>query len=151
MIPDQIERETLIEAPVETVWNVVTEPDHIARWFSDAASIDLRPGGDGSLTWDGYGTHALRVVTVERPRLFAFRWELPEGEEPREDNSLLVEFQLEPDGENTRLRVVESSLDAVTWTGERKQQVLDGHSDGWARRIVALTAYAAELHGTPAR
>lgn len=40
MIPSVIEREVLIEAPVEVVWRTVTEPGQISRWFSDAAEID---------------------------------------------------------------------------------------------------------------
>jgi uncharacterized protein YndB with AHSA1/START domain len=35
---------------VRVVWSVVNDPDNIASWFSDAADIDLRPGGDGRLT-----------------------------------------------------------------------------------------------------
>ncbi|MBS1864253.1 MAG: SRPBCC domain-containing protein [Actinobacteria bacterium] len=43
---DSIEREVRIEAPVETVWSIVTEPEQIARWFASSAEVDLRPGGD---------------------------------------------------------------------------------------------------------
>ena len=46
MVPDQIERETVIAAPVERVWALLTEAEHLGRWFGDAgAEIDLRPGG----------------------------------------------------------------------------------------------------------
>jgi uncharacterized protein YndB with AHSA1/START domain len=46
MVPDQIERETVINAPVERVWELITEAEHLGRWFGDAgAEIDLRPGG----------------------------------------------------------------------------------------------------------
>jgi len=36
VIPSQIETEILIEAPIDIVWRVVTEPDQIKQWFSDA-------------------------------------------------------------------------------------------------------------------
>ena len=45
MVPQRIEREILIEAPVDVVWDVVTQPEHISRWFSDSVELDLRPGG----------------------------------------------------------------------------------------------------------
>ena len=46
MVPDRIERETLINAPSERVWALITEAQHLGRWFGDAgAEIDLRPGG----------------------------------------------------------------------------------------------------------
>jgi uncharacterized protein YndB with AHSA1/START domain len=40
---DRIEREIAIAAPIERVWELVTEPEHVGRWFGDAgAEIDLR-------------------------------------------------------------------------------------------------------------
>src|SRR6185436_17881389 len=62
MTPDRIERETLIAAPVERVWELVTAPEHVGTWFGDAgAEIDLRPGGAMALRWEERGT-LLRVV-----------------------------------------------------------------------------------------
>jgi uncharacterized protein YndB with AHSA1/START domain len=51
MVPERIEREISIDAPLEVVWAVVTESQHISGWFSDSAQIDLRPGGELILTW----------------------------------------------------------------------------------------------------
>src|SRR3954469_22432518 len=56
MIPPRIEREILIDAPVDVVWAVVTEPEHISGWFSDSVELDLRPGGEAVLVWDGRRT-----------------------------------------------------------------------------------------------
>jgi uncharacterized protein YndB with AHSA1/START domain len=36
MVPESIEREVLIEAPVELVWSIVTEPEHVGRWHAQA-------------------------------------------------------------------------------------------------------------------
>jgi uncharacterized protein YndB with AHSA1/START domain len=33
-----IEREVLIEAPVEVVWRTITEPDQMSQWFADTAT-----------------------------------------------------------------------------------------------------------------
>lgn len=141
MIPNQVERETLIEAPVEVVWGVVTEPAQISRWFSDAAQLDLRPGGEGVLSWENHGSVRLRVERVERPHLFSFRWAYPEGAEPREDNSMLVEFTLTDEGGRTRLRVVESGLATVDWPEEEKLRYLDSHTRGWERHLGGLSEY----------
>ena len=59
MIPEQIEREVVIAAPIERVWAVVTQPEHVGTWFGDAgAEIDLRPGGaiTGSVSGRAHGT-----------------------------------------------------------------------------------------------
>ena len=38
MPTDTIEREIVIAAPVERVWEIVTEPEHMGRWFGDAGA-----------------------------------------------------------------------------------------------------------------
>jgi uncharacterized protein YndB with AHSA1/START domain len=42
---DVIEQEVPIQAPIERVWQVVTDPECVARWFGSTAEIDLRRGG----------------------------------------------------------------------------------------------------------
>jgi uncharacterized protein YndB with AHSA1/START domain len=45
LVPDRIEREIVIDAPVDVVWAVVTEPELISGWLSDSVELDLRPDG----------------------------------------------------------------------------------------------------------
>jgi uncharacterized protein YndB with AHSA1/START domain len=65
--------ETTVDAPIETVWNCWTEPEHIMKWNSasddwhtPSATNDLREGGsftsrmeakDGSMGFDFGGTY----------------------------------------------------------------------------------------------
>ena len=99
----QIEREIVIDAPVEVVWRTITEPDQITLWFADKVDLEVEPGARGYM---GFGEQGGPVVveTVEPPTRFSFRWNHPAGEEPAAGNSLLVEFTLEGEGEQTRLR-----------------------------------------------
>ena len=141
MVPERIEREILIDAPLEVVWSVITEPEHVSRWFSDSVAIDLRPGGEASLTWDDAGTYPARVETVERPTFFAFRWinsarEIA-GPAFDESKSTLVEFSLAADGAGTRLRVVE--------TGFASLQHAEENRGGWERELGELAEYVATL------
>jgi uncharacterized protein YndB with AHSA1/START domain len=142
--PDRIERDIVIEAPVDVVWRVVTEPEHIARWFSDAADVDLRPGGAGALTFTSHDHVAPFVVaTVEPPTTFAFRWSHPDGEEPVEGNSTLVTFSLAAEGSGaTRLTVVESGIQALPLDADGKQRFHDDHVEGWGTHIPELGRYA---------
>jgi uncharacterized protein YndB with AHSA1/START domain len=65
-IPDRIEREVRIDAPIERVWALVTEAEHFGGWFADSgAEIDLRPGGAMTLSWEEHGTVRARVRVVE--------------------------------------------------------------------------------------
>jgi len=144
VVPDRISREVVIDAPREKVWAIVTEPRHVARWFSDEAESDLRPGGAMLLTWHGHGTYRGRVEAVDPPHRFAFRWLRREGE-PGEGNWTLVEFTLAPEGSGTRLRVVESGFQGLSWAEADKARYVGENSAGWAHELGQLRDYAARL------
>jgi uncharacterized protein YndB with AHSA1/START domain len=143
MVPNAIEREILIDAPAEVVWDVITEPEQIREWFANEAEIELRVGGSGQFKFRPSGdTYQLRVEAVDPPHRFAFRWVQPAGTPVGEHNSLLVEFTLTREDRRTRLRVVESGFDGVDWSDERKQGYADNHSRGWTMLLGRLRDYA---------
>jgi len=143
VIPNAIEREILIDAPVEVVWRVVTEPSQIVQWFSDEAEIELRVGGSGRLAFKRSGdSYQLQVEAVEPPHRFVWRWVQPAGAIVREGGSMLVEFTLHPEAGGTRLRVVESGFDTVDWSDAEKQRYADNHSRGWESLLSRLRDYA---------
>jgi uncharacterized protein YndB with AHSA1/START domain len=145
----QIERETVIAAPVERVWALLTQPEHVGRWFSDAgAEIDLRPGGAIVLRWEEHGTGRARIVDLDPPRRFSYRWApIREhwGEEPTEANSTLVEFTLASEGDGTRLKVVESGFEALEGTDEQRRTSLEGNTEGWETQLGNVRDYAARV------
>jgi uncharacterized protein YndB with AHSA1/START domain len=149
MIADIIERETVINAPVERVWELITQAEHLGRWFGDAgAEIDLRPGGAIALRWAEHGTTRGRVVAVEPHTRFAYRWapfKDPSGGEPDEGNSTLVEFTLQPEGDGTRLRVVESGFASLATSDAQRQQNLERNTEGWEFETGQLRAYAEKV------
>ncbi len=149
MSVDQIERETTIEAPVERVWALLTESEHVGRWFGDAgAEIDLRPGGEMVMRWAEHGETRGRVEAVEPHRRFAYRWAPyrdPGGTEPDEGNSTLVEFTLSAEGDATRLRVVESGFAALACSDEQRAKNLASNTEGWGLELGDLADYAAQV------
>jgi uncharacterized protein YndB with AHSA1/START domain len=149
MVPDRIERETLIDAPAERVWELITEPEHVGRWFGDAgATIDLRPGGEMVICWSEHRTSHARVVAVEPHTRFSYRWAPfrdPGGEEPVEGNSTLVEFTLAPEGNGTRLRVVESGFSSLATSEDQRARNHAGNTSGWQQEIGELVEYASEV------
>ena len=152
MAGSRIEREVVIAAPIEVVWRTVTEPDLISQWFADRVTLDLKPGGRGELVFgasacDAAHSEAIVVETVERPTRFSFRWAHPQGEAPVADNSMLVEFTLQPEGdEHTRLRVAESDLDVVAWPTQDKARYEQEHRQGWERCFSRLVRLPIERH-----
>jgi uncharacterized protein YndB with AHSA1/START domain len=150
MVPERVEREILIEAPPEMVWAVVTEPEHIAGWFSDSAEIDLRPGGKAILTWKEHGETHWRVEAVEPPRFVSFRWIRGTETEPREGNSTLVEFSLNAEGDGTRLRVVESRFPQLEGPDEDNARYAEDHRQGWKQELDELREYVRQQARTSA-
>jgi uncharacterized protein YndB with AHSA1/START domain len=146
----KIEREVVIDAPVDAVWRTVTEPDQISQWFADRVELDATPGGAGVFIFhneEGKAIHTATLVVeaVEPPTRFSFRWCHPEGAVPVSDNSILVEFTLRPDGgERTRLRVAESGLDLVAWPEDDKVRYAEEHRKGWANFVDRLAGLLAD-------
>jgi uncharacterized protein YndB with AHSA1/START domain len=154
MLTDRIEREIRIDAPIDVVWSVVTEPEQITQWFSDSADLDLRPGAEGTLTFRGSrkgsrpndsqseGIVNLRVERVEAPRYFSFRWDYARGMEPDQSDGPLVEFTLAEDGDGTRLTLVESGLQRLGWTDDQNGRYIADHRRGWDHHLGLLRAQA---------
>ncbi len=152
MADDSVEREVLIEASPEVVWGVITEPEQISRWFSDEADLEGRVGTDGALTWKPGGrggdkdfdnTVPIRVVEAEPFRRFAFRWNHPQGAQPDQHNSALVEFSLIAQDTGTLLRVVESGIEAVTSGEQDRTRYVEEHEHGWGKHFGELLDYVA--------
>jgi uncharacterized protein YndB with AHSA1/START domain len=146
---DSIEREVMIDAPVERVWELVTQAEHLGRWFGDAgAEVDLRPGGAMELRWSEHGSSRARIEAVEPPRSFAFRWAPftdPGGTDPSDGNSTRVEFSLVAEGDGTRLRVVESGFDALATSEEQRRRNFEDNTDGWRQELGELQEYATRV------
>jgi uncharacterized protein YndB with AHSA1/START domain len=145
---DSIRSEISIAAPPERVWSLLTEAEHLGRWFGDAgAEIDLRPGGEVVLRWTEHGTTHGVVESVEPHTRFALRWapfKDPGGTLPVAGNSTLIEFTLAPAGEGTQLTVVESGFDSLECSTERRAGNLAGNTQGWAHELGELTDYATK-------
>ena len=142
----QIERDIQIDAPAERVWSLITEAEHIGRWFADSgAEIDLRPGGAMTMTWQKHGTVRAVVERVEPPHLFAYRWARPMGAVPAEGNSTLVEFILAAEGGRTRLRVVESGFRGLSIPEQEQTEYAEGNVRGWKSELDEMLAYVARV------
>src|ERR1700709_2039439 len=129
MSEDRIERETLIAASLERVWSLVAQPGFRVADEASRGGTGPREGESIVAKNPEYGEFPVRVEKVEPPTYLAYRWTSAfPGEELREDNSTLVEFMLTPEGDQTRLRVVESGFTALAGPEELRGQNLKDHS-----------------------
>ena len=149
MTEDRIERDVLIDAPVEQVWALITQAEHLGTWFGDAgAEIDLREGGELELRWEKHGTSRGRIERVDEPTAFAFRWapfKDPGGTEPVNGNSTLVEFTLAAEGDGTRVRVVETGFAGLDTSRDQQARNYEANSQGWSLELVELADYATRV------
>lgn len=153
MTSDTITRDIVINASPETVYDVVSQPEHIANWFSDEADLEPVPGRRGVLTFrmgdrrTEESVIEVTVVSADRPHLFSFRWISPERQRATPDatDAVLVEFHIRAEPEGTRLMVSESGLDSISWDDATKATYAAEHYEGWQGFLARLRTYAESL------
>jgi uncharacterized protein YndB with AHSA1/START domain len=98
-----VERETLIEASPDEVWEALTDEDRLEEWLAPEVELDPTEGGEISVR-DGDDERHGTVERVEEQERFAFTWSRPgEGES-------FVEFTIEPLPGGSRVTVVETPI-----------------------------------------
>jgi uncharacterized protein YndB with AHSA1/START domain len=118
-----VERETLVEASPEEVWETLTDEDRLEEWMAPEVELDPIEGGEIRIR-DGEDERSGTVETWEENERFAFTWSRAgEGES-------FVEFTIEELPGGSRVTVVETPIGPT--------MVAFG---GWGRRL-------ADLHRT---
>ena len=141
-----IEREVFVDASPEVVFDVVSRPEHVRRWWPDDADYEPVPGATGEIVFGERGAGGivvqLTVLEAVPPRTFAFRWTQPAGEAATDGNSLLVRFDLTPSGGGTLLRMTESGFREMGWELAVLERQYREHVTGWDFYLPRLVAYA---------
>jgi uncharacterized protein YndB with AHSA1/START domain len=88
--------------PPERVWRAITEQEELAKWFPARPEIggERRVGAELRFVYPANEEppETGEIVEYDAPHLFAFTWR------PGDDGEAqLLRFELEPDGEGTRL------------------------------------------------
>ena len=139
---DRIEQEITINAPLERVWELVTEP---GWWVPSTvvAPVDHTPGHQVVRESDQWGRFPVEVVRVEPKTYAAFRWasQAP-GAELTPRNTTLVEFRVEPAGDAVHVTVVESGFAALDAPADVRDQAWKSNTGGWQEEMAALAARA---------
>ncbi len=153
MTNDRIERDIMITATAQRVWEILTTPEHVGRWFGTGlpVAIDLRPGGEMVLDHGANGRYRTVFVEVEPPHRLSYRW--AEGYPDQlatEVNSTLVEFTLTSVSQReTRLTVVESGFETLVVPVGREWISYESHNRGWTDVLAKAAAYAEGRDSTP--
>ena len=101
-IADDIVQEISIQAPADRVFDALTDPAQLVRWWGDGerfktthAEIDLRAGGAWIMQGAGMGGRPFTVKgryrEVTRPRLLVFTW-LPDWQGDATESVVRIEL-----------------------------------------------------------
>jgi uncharacterized protein YndB with AHSA1/START domain len=125
-------------AEVTDVWDALTNPERIPRWFLPVTG-DLELGGHYQLEGNAGG----EVRHCEPPHRLEITWVMGE---PAEQDASLVEAHLEPDGEGTRL--------TLTHTAVVPDDFWDSYGPGavgvgWDLALLGLAAHLAGVEMPP--
>jgi uncharacterized protein YndB with AHSA1/START domain len=111
------------DADIEDVWDAVTDPDRVKRWFLPLSG-DLRPGGKFQLEGNAGG----EILTCEPPRLLKVTFGGPAS---------LVELRLSAAGETTTLELEHTVPLEMAGSGAGALYV----GPGWDGALMALDLF----------
>ena len=148
-MPDSIEKQIELKAPVARVWRALTDYREFGEWFRVNLDGPFVEGevASGFVTWPGY-EHVRWEAVIERmepERLFSFRWH-PYAVGPNVDYSkestTLVEFKLEQIESGTRLLLTESGFDGIP--EDRRLEAFRRNDGGWAQQMQNIEIHVAQ-------
>ena len=135
---DRIEQTITIDASLDRVWELVSEPG----WWVPAelvAPVDHTPGHQVVRESEKWGRFPVEVVRVEPKTYAAFRWASQDpGAELTDGNTTLVEFRLEPGPRSVKVTVVETGFAALEVSAEEREQAWKDNTGGWSLELGSL-------------
>jgi uncharacterized protein YndB with AHSA1/START domain len=123
-----IEIDMFIPAPRNTVWECLTQNDHIQKWWGKGVLLHSRQGGDFYEPWtDRYGRqHHTRgtVTAIDNRQRLQIDWQDESWPKPTR-----VEFMLSQAEGGTKIYVQHSGWEI--FDDEKRKQLVNDHREGW--------------------
>jgi uncharacterized protein YndB with AHSA1/START domain len=141
---DVIERSIDIAAPLDRVWDLVTEPG----WWvptDEAVEADRTPGSVVVRESEKWGRFPVEVVDLKPMTYAAFRWASTfPGADLDAGKTTLIEFTLTPSDLGVTVAVRESGFAGLEAAEEQKSQGFESNTDGWRMELDSLRTRAEE-------
>jgi uncharacterized protein YndB with AHSA1/START domain len=155
---DRIRKTALLRAPVERVWDAISDARQFGAWFGAAFDGPFVPGvrlsgrivptqvdPDVAKMQEPHAGMAfvLFVERIEPMRLLSFRWHpyAVDAKDYSSEPTRLVEFELTPVPEGTRLTITESGFEGIPL--ERRAEAFKSNAEGWDHQLVLVGKYLA--------
>ena len=145
-IPNKIEKQIELKAPLDRVWKAVTDAQEFGAWFGVKLEGQFRAGEpiQGKFTNAKYShvTMNLTVKEITPKTAFSFTW-IPFGIDREYDYSkedpTLVKFTFEATPTGTLLRVTEEGFDHVPLV--RRAKAFEMNEMGWGIQMKQIEEY----------
>jgi uncharacterized protein YndB with AHSA1/START domain len=133
----EVRREIPIEASLETVWELLTDPVKAQTWWGAKAEFDLREGGVFRMEVTANSIASGKFTEIDAPRrlAFTFGWEKGGGGAgivPPGSSTVMIE--LVPTDTGTLVRLVHWGLPNL--------EAVQAHGDGWDHYFGRLVTVA---------
>lgn len=157
---NHIEKRTILRAPLDRVWEALTDAQQFGIWFGMALDGPFVAGqpisgrihptqvdAEVAKMQEPYSGMPVSWVIdrIEPKRLFSMRWH-PFAIDPKVDYSdepmTLITFTLKETDEGVELTVTETGFENIP--AHRRAEALKANAGGWAKQMELVAAY---VHG----
>ena len=132
-----VERSIWIAAARERVWQALTEPEQLARWYASGSPWEIpQLAVNTTIKFHNTATEILlaTIQTVDPPQQFTLRWE------PEEDGTVLTtSFILAAENDGTRVTIRETGFE--TLAAEIHRPRVEQTAAGYGMSLENLKAY----------
>ncbi|TMI66468.1 MAG: SRPBCC domain-containing protein [Bacteroidetes bacterium] len=127
--------ERTYNAPIEKVWNALTDKDQMKKWYFDLAEFKPVVGFEFQFYGQGHKgeqyLHLCKVTQVVPGKKISYTWSYDKYEGVSE-----VSFELFVEGDKTRLKLTHEGLE--TFPSNNPDFAKQSFSDGWTMLIGTL-------------
>ena len=119
--------ERMFNAPVNKVWEAISNKDEMKKWYFDLAAFKPEVGFEFNFTAGGNGkeyVHLCKVTEAVVNKKLSYDWRY-EGH-PGNSN---VTFELFPEGDKTRFKLIHEGLDSFRDNGP--DFTIESFTAGW--------------------
>jgi uncharacterized protein YndB with AHSA1/START domain len=123
---------TYIRTDPERLWQALSKPEFTRQyWFGAHQESDWKPGASWTLVFaDGRVADAGEVLEIDPPRRLVLKWRNEFRPEVKAEGYTRCTFEIERDGEMTRL--------TVTHEADKPHKLIDAVSQGWPKVLSSL-------------
>lgn len=124
-----IDREVVVPANVDAVWQAWTTSEGIKTFFAPDAHVELRVDGPFEIFINPYvkpglkGADGMRIIGFQDKRMLSFTWNAPPSLPEARANRTVVILRFEPAGEvlaNLQKRFAGGPVDWTEWLQKMK-------------------------------